>query len=203
MMSNIIGIVGLIGSGKDTAGNILVDHLQFDRYSFATALKDVCADVFVWDRRMMEGDTEESRAWRNEVDQFWSEELNIRNFTPRIALQMIGTDLFRNKFNTNIWVASAKARLMKHNNNIVFTDCRFFNEINMIKEMGGTIIRIKRGSDPIWFDYAKENNVERLKELGVHASEYSWVACLDQVDITFSNDTTVDDLKHNIISQFS
>ena len=45
----IIGFVGLIGSGKDTAADYLVNSYEFRRDSFAATLKDAVAAIFGWD----------------------------------------------------------------------------------------------------------------------------------------------------------
>ena len=57
----IIGITGFIGSGKDTAANYLVAQHGFRRDSFAGALKDAVAQIFGWDRELLEGTTKSSR----------------------------------------------------------------------------------------------------------------------------------------------
>ena len=62
----IIGICGLIGSGKDTIADILVQEKNFEKLSFADKLKDGVASVFGWDRQMLEGKTDSSRSWREE-----------------------------------------------------------------------------------------------------------------------------------------
>ena len=54
----IIGICGLIGSGKGTVADILVENHNFEKLSFADKLKDGVASVFGWDRDMLEGDTD-------------------------------------------------------------------------------------------------------------------------------------------------
>jgi len=200
-MVQIVGIVGLIDSGKDTAGQVLIDHFGFRKDSYAASLKDACASIFAWDRDMVEGATEASRLWRERVDTFWEKELNIPNFTPRFALQFLGTEVFRNNFHEDTWLLSAKARLMKTSTPTVFTDCRFPNEINMIKEMGGTLIRIKRGPDPHWFNFARDLD-DRLDRYNIHESETSWVSCLDQVDYEILNDSSIDTFKETVYSTF-
>ena len=51
----IIGMCGLIGTGKDTVADILVNNYNFIKVSFADKLKDGVATVFSWDREMLEG----------------------------------------------------------------------------------------------------------------------------------------------------
>ena len=60
----IIVLCGLISSGKDTCANMLVRHGNFVKFSFASVLKDVLSVLFGWDRKMLEGDTSESRTER-------------------------------------------------------------------------------------------------------------------------------------------
>ena len=50
----ILGVTGLIGSGKDTIADYLVTEHGFKRVSFAASLKDAVAAVFGWDREMLE-----------------------------------------------------------------------------------------------------------------------------------------------------
>ena len=64
----IIGICGFIGSGKDTIADYLVNLHGFRRESFANSLKDAVAQIFGWDRIMLEGRTKQSREWREQRD---------------------------------------------------------------------------------------------------------------------------------------
>lgn len=183
----IIGICGLIGSGKDTIADYLVNIHHFRRESFAHSLKDAVAAVFSWDREMLEGRTRESREWREQVDPWWAERLSMPHLTPRWVLQYWGTEVARKTFHDDIWVASVENKLRKTHDDIVISDCRFPNEINAIKRAGGKVIRVVRGPEPEWFKLAEivnrgpEKNTEwslskmRLEEYRIHASETAWI----------------------------
>lgn len=207
-MNNIIGLVGFAGSGKDTVGNILVNDYGYKKYSMAKPLKDVVSILFSWDRTLIDGSTEESRLWREQPDEWWNKKLNWEErfgtkFTPRICLQHIGTDILRNYFDNNIWLLCMEKYLNNHmNEKIVITDCRFKNEISAIKNIGGKIIRIKRGDDPTWYstiENMKDNNIsisEMAIELKIHESEIDWIGT--NFDNIIKNDHNLEILKEII-----
>ena len=175
----IIGICGFIGCGKDTAADYLVNFHQFKRDSFAAPLKDAVSAVFGWDREMLEGRTKESREWREQRDNWWSDRLNL-DITPRYVLQQWGTEVCRRAFHDDIWIASLENKLRSTKDNVVISDCRFYNEIKAIRNQGGKIIWIQRGITPHWYDIASKANTGDLKAKSwldaekIHASEYSW-----------------------------
>lgn len=198
-MKKLIGIVGFIGSGKGTVSDYLVDNYGFKTESFAKPVKDTASVVFGWDRALLEGNTKESREWREQLDGWWATALDIPNLTPRYMLQQIGTDIFRNNFHQDIWIKSLEKRLLdSNNNNIILSDCRFKNEVETIKQLGGIIIRTKRGLEPEWFNDALLINAGQKEGIieGVHPSEYSWIGC--DIDHTIDNDTTLEELYFNI-----
>jgi hypothetical protein len=190
----IIGFVGLIGSGKDTAADHLVTAWDFRRDSFANTLKDAVSNIFHWDRDMLQGLTAESRAWREEVDVWWAERLGIPHLTPRWVLQYFGTDVCRDNFSNDIWVASLERKLMSSKDNIVISDVRFPNEIHAIKDAGGHIIRLQRGALPYWWHLARTCDAVKMDRLwpGVHASEWAWAS--EGEDFVVHNDGDIADL---------
>lgn len=202
MTKQIIGICGFIGSGKDTAADYLVNFHEFRRDSFASTLKDAVAAVFGWDRELLEGRTKAAREWREQVDPWWSERLQMPDLTPRLVLQLWGTEVCRRSFHDDIWIASLEARLRNSKDNIVISDCRFPNEIRAIKQAGGQVVWVQRGELPSWHIMAsKANNgdafaAEKLKSLGIHASETAWVGT--NFDYIVDNNGTVDELYKRI-----
>ena len=80
----IIGVCGFIGSGKDTIADYLTNYHGFRRESFANSLKDCVAQVFGWDRTMLEGRTTQAREWREQVDKWWADRLKIPHLTREI-----------------------------------------------------------------------------------------------------------------------
>jgi hypothetical protein len=206
----IIGICGLIGAGKDTAADYLVNLHRFRRESFANTLKDAVAQVFGWDRIMLEGRTKHSREWREQVDAWWADRLNMPELTPRWVLQQWGTEVCRAGFHDDIWIASLENKLRNTTDDVVITDCRFPNEIRAIKTAGGKVIRIKRGPEPEWYDAAVAYNrgpngnsqwavsKAKLDKLRVHPSEYSWIGT--DFDVVLDNNYSLDDLYAQVIS---
>jgi len=205
----IIGFVGLIGAGKDTAADYLVNTHGFRRDSFANTLKDAVAAVFGWDRTLLEGRTKEAREWREQPDEWWSQRLG-KTITPRWVLQYWGTEVCRHGFHDDIWIASLENKMRKTGDHIVISDVRFPNEIKAIHNAGGKVIRIKRGAEPEWFDAAISLNQGpngnanwalsklKLERMKIHASEYSWAG--GKIDHTVINDTTIDSLFEQIQS---
>jgi hypothetical protein len=206
-MPRIYGFVGWIGSGKDTAADYLTDKYQYARVSYAESLKDALAAIFGWDRVLLEGRSVESRLWRESVDTWWSRRLGIKNFTPRWALQHVGTDVMRDHFHPDVWIASTERKIQQYWDQgltVVVSDCRFPNELASIKDLGGRVIQISRGNqNPLWYECALRQTHANEVELAhlnahnmtmeklwpqVHFSEWRWVGF--PVDhLIYNNDT--------------
>lgn len=206
----LIGICGSIGSGKDTVAQYLCDSREFARISIAGSLKDATSVLFGWDRDMLEGKTKESREQRELPDPFWTEKLG-RDFSPRHALQLLGTDLFRDNLHPDIWVFAAEHKLNQlKSTNVVISDIRFPNEINMIRRRGGKIWWVYRTPFPEWWEYALETNKSIaanstsmptewiLRDKGIHMgvkfpeihySEWAWIR--DDYDCVLENNESL------------
>lgn len=198
----IIGVCGFIGSGKDTVADYLVNFHEFRRESFADTLKDAVSAVFGWDRTLLEGRTKEAREWREEVDPWWAERLDMPTLTPRWVLQYWGTEVCRKSFHDDIWIASLENKIRNSKDDIIVSDVRFPNEVKAIKNQNGKMIWVQRGRLPKWYDTALEANagsniaINELKIQKVHASEWAWVGT--KFDHTIHNDMKIDDLYNEV-----
>ena len=190
----IIGICGLIGSGKGTVADHLIDQHNFQKISFADKLKDAVAEMFDWPRHMLEGVTPQSRDWRERPDAFWSNELDSL-ITPRYVLQVFGTECMRQGFYDGIWVSLVKKKIQENpTTNWVIPDTRFPNEVDMIKSVGGQVWCIQRGENPQWFDDYKLNGIEPKE---IHASEWAWAN--SAFDLVIENNSSMGELHQKIV----
>ena len=182
----LIGVVGLISSGKGTVADRLEQEHKFRKDSFAKSLKDAVSSMFNWDREMLEGKSDKSRAWREKPDTFWIKRFG-KDVTPRWVLQYFGTEVMRQGMHDSIWIDSCLARY--NGTPTVIADTRFENEIKMIRESGGKIILVKRGQDPDWFTSYVEGNIIPA---GIHSSEYAWAK--SDFDYVIKNNGTLEEL---------
>jgi hypothetical protein len=144
----ILGICGKKRSGKDTAGEYLIEKYGYIRYAFGDPVKDICRVMFKFTEDQLYGDKKEI------VDQRWG-------ITPRESFQKIGTDFGQQALHKIIPGITGQVRTrqfwtkhfqlwvneqLKNNPDIklVITDVRFKHEAKIIKEFGGSIIKIER-----------------------------------------------------------
>ena len=193
-MKKIIAITGLKGSGKDTTADYIIKNYDnWEKDSFAGTLKDAVSAIFGWDRKMLAGETPEDRIIRETPDEYWTEKLGFE-VTPRIVLQKFGTDCLRNHFHKNIWVDSLERKIRNTDKNVIITDCRFKNELDMLRSLGATIVRVERDTLPEWFEKVGELNIKGYDSTGIvniipevkniHISEWDWIG-YDKPDFIF------------------
>lgn len=182
----IIGLSGLAGSGKTTFSKIATEKFNFVELSFAAPLKNIVSQLFCWNRQRLDGNTSDDRIWRETIDEKWSSLLNIADFSPRRALQIFGTEVGR-QISDRLWIEILRERINSQplDKCIVISDCRFKNELELIKDMGGQTISINR--------FTTESIVGNSPQ---HASEQ--MQAVDNYDFNLDNSGTLEDFERKI-----
>ena len=141
----LIGLCAQKQNGKDTMADYLCHKYKFIKLSFASPLKDACKILFGFTEAQVNGSEKEI------IDEKWG-------VSPRTVLQFVGTDLFRDQMKTiipgigdNFWALCLKNSIDKivkstPDARIVISDVRFPNEVKMIQQLGGLIVKITRSS---------------------------------------------------------
>lgn len=200
-MRKVIGLLGFAGSGKGTVADILVDQYGYTKISIADSVKDVASVLFGWPRDLLEGDTKESREFRETKDLFWTRKLGY-DFTPRMALQKIGTEAGREVFHPDLWIFTLEKKL-EYSNRIVIADTRFPNEIQFLKNKGAQIVTVTRGNYPEWYAWAVKQNrrelcYDHMQQYypDVHISE--WARLGTKEDYIIPNEGDLKDLEREV-----
>ena len=133
-----VGLTGRARTGKDTAAAALT-AAGWQRVGFADLLREVAYAV---DPIVSLGDAGHGRL-AVVVDQVGWERAKDDYDDVRRFLQRLGTEGVRNHLGTHVWVEAAMARATTPT---VFTDVRFPNEAQAIRDAGGIVIRLVRPS---------------------------------------------------------
>lgn len=138
----LVGFTGRKFHGKDTAAKRLINE-GYIHLSFAEPIKQISRILFSFDDEQLYGNRKE------EIDERWG-------ITPREVMQFLGTEVFREKIQDlitnigeNFWVRAVENKIskLKAENpdvKIVITDVRFENERDVIRNLGGIVVRVKR-----------------------------------------------------------
>ena len=175
----MIGFLGKKGRGKNTAGHYFVE-LGYTERAFAEPIKKGIQPWFHFTDEQLFTDQKE------EKDEMWG-------VSPRQVLQFVGTDLVRESFSKlipgigkNFWIKVAdvwyKRDIHKHKGLVVWTDVRFQNEVDYIKQNGGKVYKIVRPE----LDHLEENQKNHSSE-----TELDKIKNIDGVII---NDGSIKDL---------
>lgn len=167
----IIGLGFKARAGKDTVAAHLVNNYAFVQESFAYPLKEyIGREICGFNDKQLYG------AWKETPDPEWG-------MTPRQMLQLIGTDALRKIVHDDFWVIPMKRKLKEHIRNerhVVISDVRFPNEINMIRTLGGLIVKVDREHPD------KISNEKHSSELELEAYS-AW-------DVVIENNGTLEEL---------
>ena len=159
-MPQIIGIVGQKQVGKNTVADLLMQAYPSARpFAFGDKLKQIISDALKLNLKYMQDpDLKEVPL------------ITYRNYTPRQIMQQFGDCL--KLFDPDIFTRPLLELANKYPDDVILiTDVRFPAEAVVIKELGGTLVRVCRkslmtydghiseqASSKITTDYVLENN---------------------------------------------
>jgi hypothetical protein len=162
-------------SGKSEFARILRFDHDYHVVKFADPIKDMLRGLLksmglrqAEVERMVEGNLKEQVI------------PGFETVTPRQLMQSLGTGWGREAVETEIWVNVARRkieRLLSIGDNVVVDDVRFLNELQLIKDLGGTTIRLVR------------NNARKAGE-----NRHEGLLCNEYFDIQLLNDGDVEEL---------
>lgn len=158
-----------------TSANTSIDS-PYKEYFFSYPIKQIACALFGFSWDLACATTAELRAQR---DTFESG-IRYRNIpyangiiTARQALQYIGTDVFRDAFDPDIWLNITLNRITSSNHKIAFiSDVRFLNEAQAIVNAGGKILQVYR--DPKDLELTDKRREE-------HPSNWSFLEFPDSI----------------------
>ncbi len=179
--NKLIGIHGLLESGKDTAAQYMINCFPNDykQYAFAWPIKDACQIMFNFSK-----DDMNDRKLKELINPLWG-------ITPRKAMQLLGTEYGRKLIRKDVWIIRAQIEIEKNLKNgygTIISDVRFDNEAEIIRNSNGIIFHIERPK--------LNKNSERYN----HESEYGIKKCDN--DITILNNSTILDFQQKIKNLF-
>jgi hypothetical protein len=151
----LIGVSGKKQSGKDTFAERLVAEHGFTRISFADPLRELAlkADPIVrvdewedeWEPRLHGAD--EVRLSEVVAKDGWDRAKEESSEVRRTLVDLgIGV---REVLGRDAWIRRALRDIETVNGPVVITDVRFENEAQMVKQLGGIVVRVDRPSLPI------------------------------------------------------
>jgi len=129
-----------------------ISNIPVERHAFADKVRDV-AELMVGYKMQLAHPA--GQPFFNAVYNYTQDDKNVYlplwDKTIGQCLQLIGTELFRNNFDTDTWVkalfSTTGKECIERGNLLIISDVRFPNEADSILERGGILIRLE--GDPL------------------------------------------------------
>ena len=158
----VLGILGNAGSGKDTCASYLVSRYGFVQIALADPIKRIAMNLYQMTEDQLWGDGKEQPDLRYPIP-------GKGFLTPRVACQVIGTEVVRNLYpdtwvdvfkrtaaaitaGTHSYTKTAGLRSLwgpkklfrRKPQGVVCSDVRFKNEVKGIHDVDGKVVRLLR-----------------------------------------------------------
>lgn len=170
----IIGLSGYARSGKDTVADLLCLNYAYDRQAFADQIRMAIYRL----NPIVECTTKGEPVHLAEALMHQSFDSLKDDSDLRRLMQVMGTHVGRKMFGEDFWVDQAFKSL--NSEDTVFTDVRFPNEADRIRNTGGQVWRVNRlNHEPIndheseiaMDDYAFDHTIKNYGTLDDLADE--------------------------------
>jgi hypothetical protein len=132
-MVDVVGLTGVVGSGKTLIANYMVNCHGFVRVPFAFPMKQMLASLPGVTHEMLWGSTKEKEMPR-EI---------FGGKSAREVMQNLGAGWGRETIYPDFWVDMWKRTAMKFPR-VVCDDVRYLNEAAAVRSLGGDIWKIQR-----------------------------------------------------------
>lgn len=158
---------------------------EWVQITLADPLKNICAVLSRFSHKLLLGRTQKSRLNReHKYIRFGSKIINGRDL-----LQIVGTDVFRNRIDPDLWVNLARNKIKKNPQiNFVIPDVRFENEYALINELGGELICVVRDMQDLEIMQADRES---------HQSKWKFLEFCQDSNIIL-NDSSIESLQKTI-----
>lgn len=135
MTTQIVGLVGPKRSGKDTAACALIAQ-GWRRVALADPMRDFMLRL---DPLIAPG-----LRYSEVIDAHGYEVAKDTYPEVRELMKRLGTEAGRYVLGENVWTDIASLRIATSDEPVVVTDVRFINEADILRRMGGLIVRVVR-----------------------------------------------------------
>lgn len=133
-LPNLIALCGPAQSGKSTCADELATYYGYTLVKFAGPLKDMLRSLGLTEAQI-EGNQKEIPC------------TFLNGKSPRQAMQTLGTEWGRDLIGRDLWVNAWTARcnqIIRLGGRVVVDDCRFDNELQAIRALGGKAVKLWR-----------------------------------------------------------
>lgn len=163
-----IALSGLKRSGKDTIGSYLIQNYGCKRFAFADEVKRLAKELF--------------------PEEF------VQNDKPVDLLQWLGNTMRQR--NPDVWINMLTTKILLTKDpvpNLVVTDVRYPNEVQALKNLGFTIVKVQVPVE-VSIERCKATEVNFTEELLLHESEQLAQSNEQYYDYVIENTGTLEEL---------
>ena len=163
-----IALSGLKRSGKDTIGSYLIQNYGCKRFAFADEVKRLARELF--------------------PEEF------VQNDKPVDLLQWLGNTMRQR--NPDVWINRLSTKILLTKDpvpNLVVTDVRYPNEVQALKNLGFTIVKVQVPVE-VSVERCKATEINFTEELLLHESEQLAQSNEQYYDYVIENTDTLEEL---------